>query len=54
MLKNISNLGSVLSKSQQQPVNGGQGANNQLCEPPISPEAACIKRKDFSCCLIWD
>ncbi|WP_157821921.1 hypothetical protein [Tenacibaculum sp. Bg11-29] len=52
MLKNISNLGSVLNKTEQQSINGGKftrsACYNMACPPP-SPGCRCLITSNTIC-----
>ncbi len=55
MLKNISNLGSTLNKTEQQSINGGgDPAVNELCVPLPREATICLLPINPHCCGLWD
>ena len=55
MLKNISNLGPTLNKTEQQSINGGgDPAVNELCVPLPREATICLLPINPHCCGLWD
>lgn len=54
MLKNISNLGNVMNKKEQQAINGGSlDPVKDLCVPLPPENLTCLVPINPKCCLVW-